>query len=287
MGCGHTRRSLFAQPPSSIIDPLRGTTSATLERSRIKPYLIIPVLPLPYERIWDGHNTTTSCHGFPGNGYRASINPTCRKFHTADISLGLVPAPARIIRDHLPIRVEAPPKSTCLKAKGTRLVVPVGLCHNPLSLLHSRTTTSIITPPLTNTSSTTLKSPFQTLTGVQLCAWLRPTFGVALTDLVEYRQQSVSSLTNVPDDMFEGSGQVFTKFGFEYWAEPSAPENGFITWMVNGNPSHRVGADAMGPDQGPDGTGVGRRLIPEEPMVCLGSSLPTHAHSLCLPVVGS
>ena len=104
---------------------------------------------------------------------------------------------------------------------------------------------------------------------------------------MEYRQQSVSSLTNVPDDMFEGSGQVFTKFGFEYWAEPSAPENGFITWMVNGNPSHRVGADAMGPDQGPDGTGVGRRLIPEEPMVCLGSSLPTHAHSLCLPVVGS
>jgi len=79
-------------------------------------------------------------------------------------------------------------------------------------------------------------------------------------------QQSVSSLTNVPDNMFEGSGQVFTKFGFEYWAEPTAPENGFITWMVNGNPSHRVGADAVGPDQGPDGSGVGRRLIPEEPM---------------------
>ena len=169
MGCGHTRRWLFAQPPSSIIYPLRGTTSATLERSRIRPYLIIPVLPLPYGLIWDGHNTTTSCHGFPGNGYRASINPTCRKFHTADISLGLVPAPARIIRDHLPIRVEAPPKSTCLKVKGTRRVAPAGLCHNPLSLLHSRMTTSIITPPLTNTSSTTLKSPFQTLTGAQQC----------------------------------------------------------------------------------------------------------------------
>jgi len=77
-------------------------------------------------------------------------------------------------------------------------------------------------------------------------------------------QQSVSALTDVPDNMFEGSGQVFTKFGLEYWADPDAPENGFITWMVNGNPSHRVAADAMGPD--PDGTGVGRRLIPEEPM---------------------
>ena len=108
----------------------------------------------------------------------------------------------------------------------------------------------------------------------------------ALTDHVDYRQQSVSSLTNVPDDMFEGSGQVLTKFGFEYWAEPSAPENGFITWMVNGNPSHRVGADAMGPDQGPDGSGVGRRIIPEEPMVSSGRSPPTRVRSLCLAVVG-
>ena len=96
----------------------------------------------------------------------------------------------------------------------------------------------------------------------------------------------MSSLTNVPDDMFEGSGQVFTKFGFEYWAEPSAPEQGFITWMVNGNPSHRIGADAMGPDQGPDGSGVGRRLIPEEPMVGTGGGPLTHVCSLSLPGVG-
>ena len=96
----------------------------------------------------------------------------------------------------------------------------------------------------------------------------------------------MSSLTNVPDDMFEGSGQVFTKFGFEYWAEPSAPDNGFITWMVDGNPSHRVGAAAMGPDQGDGGTGVGSRLIPEEPMVSLGGSPLTHVCSLCPPGIG-
>lgn len=82
--------------------------------------------------------------------------------------------------------------------------------------------------------------------------------------------------------MFEGSGQVFTKFGFEYWAEPTTPENGFITWMVNGKPSHRVGALAVGPDQGPDGTGVGRRLIPEEPMVISRGSL---LHSQLLIIV--
>lgn len=103
-----------------------------------------------------------------------------------------------------------------------------------------------------------------------------------MADYVGYSQQSVSALTDVPDNMFEGSGQVFTKFGFEYWAEPTTPENGFITWMVNGNPSHRVAADAMGPDQGPDGTGVGRRLIPEEPMVNIFGGL---AHSQALIVV--
>jgi hypothetical protein len=36
--------------------------------------------------------------------------------------------------------------------------------------------------------------------------------------------------------------------------------------MVNGNPTHRVGAAAVGPDQGSSGSGVGQRLIPEEPM---------------------
>lgn len=86
--------------------------------------------------------------------------------------------------------------------------------------------------------------------------------------------------------MFEGSGQVFTKFGFEYWAEPLAPEKGFITWMVDGKPSHRMGADAMGPDQGPGGSGVGRRLIPEEPMVGFNASPPIHACLTGLSVTG-
>jgi len=36
--------------------------------------------------------------------------------------------------------------------------------------------------------------------------------------------------------------------------------------MVDGNPTHRVGAAAVGPDQGSGGSGVGQRLIPEEPM---------------------
>jgi len=79
-------------------------------------------------------------------------------------------------------------------------------------------------------------------------------------------QQAVSALTNVPDDMFEGSGQVFTKFGFEYWANPSNPSEGYITWMANGEQTQRMTESAVGPDMGTGGTQVGQRLIPEEPM---------------------
>ena len=55
--------------------------------------------------------------------------------------------------------------------------------------------------------------------------------------------------------------------GFEYWANPSNRDEGFITWQVNGSPSIRLGASSMGADQGTDGSQVSQRPIPEEPMV--------------------
>ncbi|KAI0659067.1 beta-glucan synthesis-associated [Cubamyces menziesii] len=79
-------------------------------------------------------------------------------------------------------------------------------------------------------------------------------------------QQAVSALTTLPDDMFQGSGAVFKTLGFEYWADPKNRGDGFITWQVDGKQTVRLGAGAMGPDQGADGSQVGQRLIPEEPM---------------------
>ncbi|PIL27407.1 hypothetical protein GSI_10555 [Ganoderma sinense ZZ0214-1] len=79
-------------------------------------------------------------------------------------------------------------------------------------------------------------------------------------------QQALSALTNLPDDMFQGSGANFKTLGFEYWANPSNRNEGFITWQSNGQPTYRIGASAMGPDQGTGGSQVGARLIPEEPM---------------------
>lgn len=55
--------------------------------------------------------------------------------------------------------------------------------------------------------------------------------------------------------------------GFEYWSDPDNPEDGFITWQSDGVPSYRLGANSVGPDMGVNGSMVGQRRIPEEPMV--------------------
>lgn len=95
-------------------------------------------------------------------------------------------------------------------------------------------------------------------------------FDTSLTHQNTYRgsaiQQAVSSLTQLPDDMFQGSGANFKTLGFEYWGNSKNRDEGFITWQVDGKPTHRVGAAAMGPDKGTDGSQVSQRIIPEEPM---------------------
>lgn len=79
-------------------------------------------------------------------------------------------------------------------------------------------------------------------------------------------QQAVSGLVGLPSDMFQGSGQVLRTMGFEYWANPSSRQDGFITWQADGKPTYRLGASSMAPDMGATGSQVGQRLIPEEPM---------------------
>lgn len=56
------------------------------------------------------------------------------------------------------------------------------------------------------------------------------------------------------------------KLGFEYYGNPDHREQGYVMWQVDGSPTHRVGYGAVGPDPEPTGSGIGQRIIPEEPM---------------------
>lgn len=51
--------------------------------------------------------------------------------------------------------------------------------------------------------------------------------------------------------------------GFEMWADPNNRGDGYITWVSDGVKSWTMHASAVGPNAA---TGVGQRLIPEEPM---------------------
>lgn len=76
-------------------------------------------------------------------------------------------------------------------------------------------------------------------------------------------QQAVSTLSELPPDMFQGSGQVYHTMGFEYWGNPGSRSDNFITWQIDGTQTYRLGAGAVGPDSA---TQISSRLIPEEPM---------------------
>ncbi|KZV69173.1 glycoside hydrolase family 16 protein [Peniophora sp. CONT] len=90
-------------------------------------------------------------------------------------------------------------------------------------------------------------------------------------------QQAISQLTHVPDDNFQGSGNVFHKYGFEYYSDPKDASQGYVSWTRDSQMTGRVGASAFGPDPLPDGTGVDQRLVSVEPMaIILNMGLATN-----------
>ena len=77
-------------------------------------------------------------------------------------------------------------------------------------------------------------------------------------------QQAISSVTKISNSDYERSGGEFAVFGVEYWSDPNNRNDGFITWMSQGEPSWQITSASIGPDPV---TEVGQRLISEEPMV--------------------
>jgi hypothetical protein len=75
-------------------------------------------------------------------------------------------------------------------------------------------------------------------------------------------QQAISALTYIPDTGY--GGEQYLTYGFEYWADPSNRDDGYITWVSNGKESWSMTAGAVGADSTAE---ISQRLIPEEPMV--------------------
>ncbi|OWZ69788.1 hypothetical protein AYX14_04840 [Cryptococcus neoformans] len=82
-------------------------------------------------------------------------------------------------------------------------------------------------------------------------------------------QQAVSSLTRLPRNIYwdqPGDSKQFAVFAMEYQAFPDAREQGYITWWADNKTSWTMYADAVAENPR---TGIGRRIIPEEPMAMI------------------
>ncbi|KAJ9100468.1 hypothetical protein QFC21_003507 [Naganishia friedmannii] len=76
-------------------------------------------------------------------------------------------------------------------------------------------------------------------------------------------QQAVSSLTWVPDGVYQNTSQQFNTYGMEWYANTNDRDNGYVAWIASGVRSWTVHASAMAPNPA---TEIGQRIIPEEPM---------------------
>ncbi|EJU00032.1 glycoside hydrolase family 16 protein [Dacryopinax primogenitus] len=72
-------------------------------------------------------------------------------------------------------------------------------------------------------------------------------------------QEAASVLTQTNQNCYTGNTGCFSTYGFEY----ETGDNGYITWVSNGQPAWTLYAAGLGPNTY---TQVNQRLIPEEPM---------------------
>jgi hypothetical protein len=61
-------------------------------------------------------------------------------------------------------------------------------------------------------------------------------------------------------------GGNFAVYGVEFWGNKKDRGNAYVTWFSEGKETWTITSDSVGPDTE---TGVGQRLITEEPMVRL------------------
>lgn len=68
----------------------------------------------------------------------------------------------------------------------------------------------------------------------------------------------------MPAGAYASDGSDHATFGYEHFANPSSPGDGFISWSMGGSEVFKMTAAALVADRK---TLVSNRLVPEEPMV--------------------
>jgi hypothetical protein len=79
-------------------------------------------------------------------------------------------------------------------------------------------------------------------------------------------QQAISAVTDISSSDFY-SGKGFATYGYEWWADPSNRNGGYIQWYSEGKQTWKATPGTLAGDTT---TGISSRIIPEEPMVCSG-----------------
>ncbi|KZT57876.1 glycoside hydrolase family 16 protein [Calocera cornea HHB12733] len=93
-------------------------------------------------------------------------------------------------------------------------------------------------------------------------------YNTGISDVNSYHggvyQEAASVLTQTNQQCYQQNSGCFSTYGFEI--QPG--DDGYITWVSNGQPSWTLHAAAIGPNAD---TKIGQRLIPEEPMYIIAN----------------
>jgi len=80
-------------------------------------------------------------------------------------------------------------------------------------------------------------------------------------------QQAISGLTDLNATDYGGTG--YTTYAYEWWSDPNNRNDGYVQWYAGGQQTWKATAATLEGDQA---TGISSRVMPEEPLVSVGTA---------------
>ena len=80
-------------------------------------------------------------------------------------------------------------------------------------------------------------------------------------------QQAISGLTDLNATDYGGTG--YTTYAYEWWSDPNNRNDGYVQWYAGGQQTWKATAATL---EGDAATGISSRVMPEEPLVSVGTA---------------